>query len=125
MLTGDKGAEARGEPLDHTANAGNALLSSRRGTPINKMFHTGRAGAITLLVAATLSCSGAGAGAGAGESTQFQVSFPASLNGTPITGRVFVTLYTKDDVEPRVAAYQSARVRVGRVPFFAVDIDQL
>src|ERR1700744_5246234 len=47
--------------------------------------------------------------------TRFEVSFPASLNKEPITGRVFVTLYTKNDVEPRVASYQSARVRVGRV----------
>lgn len=84
------------------------------------MFQMLRAGAILLLVSATLSC-----GAPAGGSTQFQVSFPASLNGAPITGRVFVTLYARDDVEPRVAAYQSARTRVGRIPFFAVDIDQL
>jgi len=66
-----------------------------------------------------------GEAATAQKSTQFLVSFPSSLNAEPITGRVFVTLYTKDDVEPRVASYQSARSRVGRVPFFAADIDQL
>jgi hypothetical protein len=38
---------------------------------------------------------------------------------------VFVTLFTRNDVEPRIAAYQSARVRVGRIPFFAADVDQL
>jgi hypothetical protein len=84
------------------------------------VFHTVRAGAILLVTAGLVSC-----GDGAGGNTQFQVSFPASLNGAPITGRVFVTLYAKDDVEPRLAAYQSARVRVGRIPFFAADIDQL
>jgi hypothetical protein len=79
-----------------------------------------RAVAIMLLAAGLLSCQG-----GAGGNTQFRVSFPASLNDAPITGRVFVTLYTRNDVEPRVAAYQSARVRVGRVPLFAIDVDQL
>jgi hypothetical protein len=62
---------------------------------------------------------------GARGGPQFRVSFPASLDAGPITGRVFVTLYTKNDVEPRIAAYQSARVRVGRIPFFATDIEAL
>src|ERR1700683_1136341 len=57
--------------------------------------------------------------------SRFEVSFPASLSDKPITGRVFVTVFTRGDVEPRVAAYQSARVRVGRVPFFAHDVDSL
>lgn len=61
-----------------------------------------------------------------GRSTpRFEVSFPASLSAQPITGRVFVTLFTRGDVEPRIAAYQSARVRVGRIPFFAADVDGL
>src|SRR5580698_9427519 len=84
------------------------------------MSHFLRLGAIMALLTGLLSCGGDAAG-----TMQFQVSFPASLNDAPITGRVFVTLYTKGDVEPRLAAYQSARVRVGRIPFFAVDIDQL
>lgn len=56
---------------------------------------------------------------------RFEVRFPASLEGSPVTGRVFVALYPRDDVEPRIAAYQSARTRVGRIPFFAVDVEQL
>lgn len=56
---------------------------------------------------------------------RFEVSFPTSLSAQPMTGRVFITLFTRNDVEPRIAAYQSARVRVGRIPFFAADIDQL
>ena len=59
------------------------------------------------------------------EISRFEVSFPASLSGRPITGRVFVTAFTRGDAEPRIAAYQSARVRVGRVPFFAHDVDEL
>jgi len=93
------------------------------------MFHNVLARAIVLLGAASLLCGGGAFGStqteSAGGNTRFQVRFPSSLNNEPITGRVFVTLYMKDDVEPRVAAYQSARVRVGRIPFFAVDIDQL
>jgi hypothetical protein len=58
-------------------------------------------------------------------SPRFEVSFPASLSAQPITGRVFITLFARDDVEPRIAAYQSARVRVGRIPFFAADVDGL
>jgi hypothetical protein len=94
---------------------GGPLRNSKR-----MVFHTVRAAAVLLVTAGLLSC-----GAGAGGDTQFQVSFPVSLNADPITGRVFVTLYAKNDVEPRLAAYQSARVRVGRIPFFAAGIDQL
>jgi hypothetical protein len=92
------------------------------------MIRTTRVCAVLLALAAAASCSKGGGNDGAAaaeKETQFLVSFPESLSSTPITGRVFVTLYTKDDVEPRIAAYQSARVRVGRVPFFAADIDQL
>ena len=92
-------------------------------TVATRMFRTTLVAAMLGLVAA-LSCSTSDA-ATVAKSTEFLVSFPASLTSTPITGRVFVTLYTKDDVEPRVASYQSARSRVGRVPFFAADIDQL
>jgi len=55
---------------------------------------------------------------------RFAVRFPASLNAAPITGRLFVALYQRNDVEPRIAAYQSARTRIGRVPFFAIDVEQ-
>ena len=70
-------------------------------------------------------CLASVAGCSHPSSPRFEVSFPASLNGQPITGRVFITLFTRGDVEPRIAAYQSARVRVGRIPFFAADVDQL
>ncbi|HZS62436.1 MAG TPA: hypothetical protein VFA43_24430, partial [Gemmatimonadaceae bacterium] len=56
---------------------------------------------------------------------RFEVTFPASLEAGPITGRLFVTLFQRADIEPRIAAYQSARFRIGRVPIFAIDVDQL
>jgi hypothetical protein len=56
---------------------------------------------------------------------RFEVRFPATLAKAPLTGRVFVALYPRDDAEPRIAAYQSARTRVGRIPFFAADVEQL
>ncbi len=87
---------------------------------LRKMVRAARGGVLILAGASLFLCA-----RGAVAGTEFQVRFPASLNDTPITGRVFVTLYQKDDVEPRVASYQSARSRVGRVQFFAADIDQL
>ena len=56
---------------------------------------------------------------------RFEVSFPASLSAQPVTGHLFISIYTKDDVEPRIAAYQSSRDFVARVPFFATDVDSL
>ena len=56
---------------------------------------------------------------------RFEVSFPATLSAHPVTGHMFVSVYTRDDVEPRIAAFQSSRDFVARVPFFAVDVDSL
>lgn len=53
--------------------------------------------------------------------TKFEISFPASLNGEPITGRVFVMISKNSSVEPRLQAgsYQAS------VPFYGVDVDAL
>lgn len=53
--------------------------------------------------------------------TKFEISFPASLNGEPITGRVFVMISKNNRVEPRLQAgsYQAS------VPFYGVDVDAL
>jgi len=56
---------------------------------------------------------------------RFEVSFPASLSAKPITGHVFVAAWTRSDVEPRIAAMESSLRFVGRVPFFARDVDQM
>jgi hypothetical protein len=55
----------------------------------------------------------------------FEVNVATSLRTEPVTGRLFITLFTRPDIEPRVAAYQSARFRTGRVPIFATDVEQL
>ena len=53
--------------------------------------------------------------------TRFEISFPASLNGEPITGRVFVMISKNNRSEPRLQAgsYQAS------VPFYGVDVDAL
>lgn len=77
-------------------------------------------------IATALLLSGCAFSAPAGsERTKFTITFPESLNGGPVTGRVFICIAPSDTVEPRIAAYQSARMRTGRVPFFAADIDAL
>ena len=60
-----------------------------------------------------------------GIGTRIEVSFPNSLRGEPVTGRLFVALSPTKEPEPRIAAYNSARARTGKVPFFAIDVDQL
>ncbi|MFN0111008.1 MAG: alpha/beta hydrolase-fold protein [Blastocatellia bacterium] len=53
--------------------------------------------------------------------TKFEISFPASLNGEPITGRVFVMISKNNRVEPRLQAgsYQAS------VPFYGEDVNAL
>jgi|HubBroStandDraft_6_1064221.scaffolds.fasta_scaffold32407_3 hypothetical protein len=60
-----------------------------------------------------------------GSTVRFEVSFPDSVRNEPLTGRMFVAISPTPDPEPRIAAYNSARRRDARVPFFAVDVDQL
>jgi hypothetical protein len=50
---------------------------------------------------------------------RFEVSFPASVEAAPITGRVFLAFADDDDPEPRL--------QVGRygVPFFGIDVEGL
>jgi len=79
---------------------------------------------IAFVLAALIAVSGA-ADAQKRAVPGFDVRFPASMSAQPITGRIFVTLFQRNDVEPRIAAYQSARVRVGRIPYFSIDVDQL
>ncbi len=87
----------------------------------------GNSGARGLLAAATiLLASGCSFSAPSGtEESRFEVTFDQSLNAAPITGRVFITINPTDTQEPRLAAYQSARMRTGRVPFFAADVHAL
>ena len=54
---------------------------------------------------------------------RIEVSYPAAVHAGPLTGRLFLALSPSADPEPRIAAYNSARQRDGRVPFFATDVD--
>ena len=51
--------------------------------------------------------------------TRFEISYPASSNPGPITGRVYVMISRMNDHEPRL--------QVGRVgiPFFGRDVEKL
>ena len=51
-----------------------------------------------------------------------EVTYAAEVHEGPLTGRLFLGLSPSADPEPRIAAYNSARQRDGRVPFFAVDV---
>ncbi|MYK90335.1 MAG: hypothetical protein F4018_19425, partial [Acidobacteria bacterium] len=51
-----------------------------------------------------------------------EVSYAAGVHDGPLTGRLFLGLSPSADPEPRIAAYNSARQRDGRVPFFATDV---
>jgi hypothetical protein len=75
--------------------------------------------------ALSLSCLFAAHAQQNGSRVRFEVSFPSSVRNEPITGRMFVAISPTSDPEPRIAAYNSARRRDARVPFFAVDVDQL
>ncbi|MCY4508998.1 MAG: hypothetical protein OXG35_18880, partial [Acidobacteria bacterium] len=60
--------------------------------------------------------------AGAPARLRVEVSYVAGLHAGPLTGRLFLALSPTADPAPRVAAYNSARQRDGRVPFFAADV---
>ena len=53
---------------------------------------------------------------------RIEVSYSAGLVPGPLTGRLFLGISPSADPEPRIAAYNSARQRDGRVPFFAADV---
>ncbi|HDZ27444.1 hypothetical protein LCGC14_0885830 [marine sediment metagenome] len=59
-------------------------------------------------------------------SLRFEISFPESLSGEPITGRMFVMITRNADREPRfqVGAYTN-RPGANNAPLFGVDVKQL
>ena len=59
---------------------------------------------------------------GAPARLRVEVSYAAGLHEGPLTGRLFLGLSPTADPQPRIAAYNSARQRDGRVPFFAADL---
>ena len=61
-------------------------------------------------------------GARAPAPLRVEVGYAAGLHDGPLTGRLFLALAPTAEPEPRIAAYNSARQRDGRVPFFAADV---
>ena len=59
---------------------------------------------------------------GARAGPRFEVRHASDLHDGPLTGRLFLAFSPTAEPEPRIAAYNSARQRDGRVPFFAVDV---
>ena len=53
---------------------------------------------------------------------RFEVRHASDLHDGPLTGRLVLAFSPTAEPEPRIAAYNSARQRDGRVPFFAVDV---
>ena len=60
---------------------------------------------------------------GSAATLRIEVTHDASLHDGPLTGRLFLAFAPSDDLEPRIAAYNSARQRNGRVPFFSADVE--
>lgn len=69
---------------------------------------------LAVLAIALTGCRGA-------SGPHFEISFPASAHGQPITGRVFVMISTEDNPKP---IQQTGMIRF-RTPVFATDVDQL
>jgi hypothetical protein len=61
------------------------------------------------------------AGCGGARGPRFEISFPASIHGQPITGRVFVVVTRQDTPEPRLQMGSWTK----RSPFFGADVSQL
>ena len=59
---------------------------------------------------------------GAPARLRIEVSYTTGVHEGLLTGRLFLGLGPSADPEPRIAAYNSARQRDGRVPFFAADV---
>lgn len=75
--------------------------------------------AAALAVLAALSLPRLAEGQAVGTRTQFEVSYPASLQEGPLTGRLFVIVSRSSRVEPRFQAGSYGR----SVPFYGVDVE--
>jgi len=75
----------------------------------------------TILLIFCFSLSAAHPQAGAPRISKFEVSYPASVDPGPITGRVLVIVSKNNRREPRLQAGSYS----GSVPFFGVDVGAL
>jgi hypothetical protein len=87
---------------------------------LNLRANWGPAIAVTVLAAA-IACGPAGATPSAPSSLKFEISFPASVHASPITGRVYVMISPTDQPEPRLQAGDWG----DHPPFFAADVSNL
>src|SRR5439155_972810 len=55
------------------------------------------------------------------QNVRVEITVPASLRGTPVTGRIYLFVTRHDDVEPRL----QVRHESDCTPFFGVDVTQL
>jgi enterochelin esterase-like enzyme len=76
---------------------------------------------VTVALIATLACASPSRAAASNDQTKFEISFPASLHGEAITGRVFVMIASEKQPEPRLQAGGFGDTP----PIFAVDVDAL
>ena len=78
--------------------------------------------AAVLLLTGCVESARDAAGDGTPARLRIEISYAADVRDGPLTGRLFLGLSPSADPEPRIAAYNSARQRDGRVPFFAADV---
>ena len=93
---------------------------------LDRAAHVGRRcltlAAILVLAACVPAARDAVDEGGAPARLRIEVSYATDVHEGPLTGRLFLGLSPSADPEPRIAAYNSARQRDGRVPFFAADV---
>jgi enterochelin esterase-like enzyme len=76
---------------------------------------------ISLFISLIFFCALGASSAAPQPATKFEISFPASLHKTPITGRVFLIISRNDNEEPRFRAGWWGDTP----PIFGVDVSQL
>ena len=85
-------------------------------------LHKSTLAAVVLLAGCVESASDTVASVQTPARLRIEVGYAAEVHDGPLTGRLFLGLSPTAEPEPRIAAYNSARQRDGRVPFFAADV---
>lgn len=90
--------------------------SLKRGLIVKRVFQLLKWQVAVLIVALFVTVGAAGQ-----VPNRFEISYPATLDGGPITGRVFLIVSKSNRTEPRLQAgsYQVS------VPFYGADVDEL
>ena len=108
---------------------GRAMLPVQQKVGLDRAAHVGRRCLVLATVLLLTGCLESVRDKVADDETparlRIEVSYAADLHDGPLTGRLFLGLSPTADPEPRIAAYNSARQRDGRVPFFAADVAEV